>query len=105
LFGGYTNEGLPAWYALTCFTVLVLGINFAMVWLRLKSGSLWTGVFFHASHNLFVQAVFTPLTAQTKASKYLIDEFGAGLALASLVVAFLFWRRRGELFDSAVKSR
>ena len=103
LFGGYTNQGLPAWYALICFTVLVLGINFAMVWLRLKSGSLWTGVLFHASHNLFVQAVFTPLTAQTEASKYIIDEFGAGLALASLVVAFLFWRRRGNLTDVSVE--
>lgn len=97
LFGGYTNEGLPAWYALTCFTVMVLGASFAFAWLRLKSGSLWTGMFLHASHNLFVQSIFTPLTAQTKYSKYVIDEFGVALAIASVVVGFLFWRRRGEL--------
>jgi membrane protease YdiL (CAAX protease family) len=97
LFGGYTNEGLPSWYALGCFTAMVLGQSFAFTWLRLKSGSLWTGVFLHASHNLFVQSVFTPFTAQTAISKYLVDEFGAALAIAAVVVGFLFWRRRGEL--------
>jgi uncharacterized protein len=100
LFGGYTNEGLPAWYALGCFTVMVLGQSFALAWLRLKSGSLWTGMFLHASHNLFVQAIFTPLTAQTAMSKYLVDEFGAALAIACAVVGFLFWRRRAELPNS-----
>jgi membrane protease YdiL (CAAX protease family) len=97
LFAGYTNEGLPSWYALVCFTTMVVGISFAFAWLRLKSGSLWTGVLAHASHNLFIQGVFTPLTTQTAISKYLIDEFGAALAITSLIVAFLFWRRRGEL--------
>ncbi len=97
LFGGYTNEGLPTWYALICFTAMVLAQSFAFAWLRLKSGSLWTGMFFHASHNLFVQAIFTPLTAQTAISKYLVDEFGAALAIACVVVGFLFWRRRAEL--------
>jgi membrane protease YdiL (CAAX protease family) len=97
LFGSYTNEGLPAWYALGCFTAMVLGLSFAFAWLRLKSGSLWTGMFLHASHNLFVQAIFTPFTAQTAISKYLVDEFGAALAIACVVVGFLFWRRRAEL--------
>jgi len=97
LFGGYTNEGLPTWYALVCFTAMVLGLSFAMTWLRLKSGSLWTGMFAHASHNLFVQSIFTPFTAQTPIAKYLIDEFGAALAIAAVIVGFLFWRRRGDL--------
>jgi uncharacterized protein len=88
---------VPLWYALVCFTAMVLGLSFAFTWLRLKSGSLWTGVLFHASHNLFVQGIFTPLTAQTGPSKYLIDEFGAALAIAALVVGYLFWRRRASL--------
>jgi membrane protease YdiL (CAAX protease family) len=97
LFAGYTNEGLPSWYALLCFTAMVLGQSFAMTWLRLKSGSLWTGMFVHASHNLFVQSIFTPFTAQTPISKYLVDEFGAALAIVAVIVGFLFWRRRSEL--------
>jgi membrane protease YdiL (CAAX protease family) len=99
LWGGYAPAGLPVWYALCCFTVLVVAISFPMAWLRLKSGSLWTGVFFHASHNLFVQAIFTPLSSETEISKFVIDEFGLGLALVSVVVAYYFWRRRGELTE------
>lgn len=90
LFGGYTNPGLPVWYAVLMFTIMVLGINFAFGWLRLKSGSLWPAAVLHASHNLFVQAIFTPLTIQLAITPYIIDEFGVGLALLGLVVAFLF---------------
>jgi uncharacterized protein len=98
LFADYITPGLPRWYALICFAVMVLGISFAFAWLRLKSGSLWPAVFLHASHNLFIQQVFTPLTrASGPATIYWIDEFGLGLALAALAVAFLFWRRRKEL--------
>ena len=96
LFADY-NAGTPAWYALSCFTVMVVGISFAYTWLRLRSGSLWTAVFLHASHNVFVQGVFTPLTRDTGPTKYVIDEFGAGLAFMALVVAYVFWRKRSEL--------
>jgi membrane protease YdiL (CAAX protease family) len=97
LFGGYHNAGAPVWYGIICFTILVLGMSFAFAWLRLKSGSLWAAVALHASHNLFIQLVFTPLTASTGPTPYVIDEFGAGLAIAVLVVAYVFWRRRGAL--------
>jgi len=58
VFGQY-NNGTPVWYGLTCFTVLVVSMSFVYAWFRLKSGSIWTGVFLHASHNLFIQ-VFLP---------------------------------------------
>lgn len=90
VFGGYTNPDLPVWYAVLMFTIMVMGINFAFGWLRLKSGSLWPAAVLHASHNLFVQAIFTPLTIQLAITPYIIDEFGAGLAVLGLVVAFLF---------------
>jgi uncharacterized protein len=98
LFADYITPGLPRWYALICFAVMVLGISFAFAWLRLKSGSLWPAVFLHASHNLFIQQIFTPLTRPSgPATVYWIDEFGLGLALAAAAVAFLFWRRRNAL--------
>jgi membrane protease YdiL (CAAX protease family) len=103
LWGGY-NGGAPVWYALTCFTILAMGISFGMTWLRLKSGSLWTGVFSHASHNLFVQGVFTPLTAETDRSKYIVNEFGAALAIMGLVVAWVFWRRLTGLLQPAAEA-
>ena len=97
LFANYNNSSAPAWFGLLCFTVMVLGISFAFTWLRLKSGSLWTAVILHAAHNAFIQAFFTPLTGLTRWSAYVIDEFGIGLALAAVVVAYLFWRQRGRV--------
>jgi membrane protease YdiL (CAAX protease family) len=104
LFANYNNSSAPAWFGLICFTVMVIGISFAFTWLRLKLGSLWTGVILHAAHNVFIQAFFTPLTGPTRWSAYVIDEFGIGLALAAVVVAYLFWRRHKETIFLDVKS-
>ena len=110
LFSNY-NTGGPKWLALTCFTIMIFACCFIFTWLRLKSGSLWTGVFLHASHNLFIQSIFTPFTTETGNTNYYIDEFGIALPVGSVVVACLFWgRRRGlpelriENFDSSVNS-
>ena len=96
IFADY-NAGTPTWYGLTCFTVMVVSISFVFAWLRLKSGSLWTGVLLHASHNLFIQGFFDPLTTNAGRTRYIIGEFGAGLALVSIVFAIYFWTRREEV--------
>jgi len=96
VFADY-NSGTPVWYGLTCFAVMVIGISFLFAWMRLKSGSLWTGAFLHASHNLFIQGIFTPLTIDTGETKWVIDEFGFALAIAAIVVAVIVWRRRAEV--------
>jgi len=99
IFADY-NAGTATWYALTCFTVMVVSISFVFAWLRLKSGSLWTGALLHASHNLYVQNIFTPLTKDTGKTAWYIDEFGAVLPLVAVAFAIYFWRRRGELVSS-----
>ncbi|HEY7098107.1 MAG TPA: type II CAAX endopeptidase family protein [Terriglobales bacterium] len=96
IFGDY-NSGTKTWYALTCFTVLVISISFVFAWMRLKSGSLWTGAILHASHNLYVQSIFTPITKDAGKTAWYIDEFGAVLPLVAVAFAIYFWRRRGEL--------
>jgi len=96
IWGGY-NEGTPTWYGLTCFTVMVVSGSFIFAWIRLKSGSLWTGAILHASHNLYIQAIYTPLTADTGKTKWFIDEFGAVLPVISVAFAIYFWSKRGEL--------
>lgn len=100
LFADY-NSGTPAWYGLTCFTVMVVGISFLFAWLRLRSGSLWTGAVMHASHNAFIQGVFTPLTTDTGRTAYVIDEFGWMLALVAVIAAGVVWRRRGQVSHGA----
>ena len=91
------NSGTPTWYGLTCFTVMVISIAFVFAWMRLKSGSVWTATLLHTSHNLYIQAIFTPLTRNTGKTAWYIDEFGAVLPLVVLVFAIYFWRRRNEL--------
>lgn len=97
LFADY-NAGTPWWFSLPCFFALVIAESLIMAWLRLRSGSLWTGVVLHASHNLFIQQFFTPFTiAKGAITAYAIDEFGFVLPLVVIVVAVLFWRRRNSL--------
>lgn len=96
-FADYQLPGVPVWYGALMFLIMVIGISFVFAWLRLRSGSLWTAALLHASHNLFVQAVFTPMTGQNAVTPYIIDEFGCGLAIAIAVTAFLFWRKRNSL--------
>jgi membrane protease YdiL (CAAX protease family) len=93
LFADY-NGGTPGWYSLTCFTVMVVASSFVYAWLRLKSRSVWTAMLFHASHNFWIQGFFNPLTTDLGATKYFIGEFGAALAIVSVILAYLFWQRR-----------
>jgi uncharacterized protein len=100
IWGDY-NSGTPTWYGLTCFTVMVVSISFVFAWMRLKSGSLWTGALLHASHNLYIQGFFTPLTRDTGKTAWFIDEFGAIVPLVALGFGIYFWTRRKELSRTA----
>lgn len=99
IWGDY-NAGTPTWYGLTCFTVMVISLSFIFAWMRLKSGSLWTGAILHASHNLYIQAIFTPLTRNTGKTAWFIDEFGCVLPIIAVAFALYFWSRRKELPDA-----
>jgi membrane protease YdiL (CAAX protease family) len=93
LFGDY-NAGTPAWFGLSCFTLAVVAESFIFAWLTLKSRSLWPAAIMHASHNLFIQSIFTPLTLDTGRTPYVIDEFGVGLVVTTAVAAVLICRKR-----------
>jgi membrane protease YdiL (CAAX protease family) len=100
IFADY-NPGTAAWYALPCLTVQIVALSFVFAWMRLKSGSLWTGVLLHASHNLFIQAFFDPITTDTGRTKYVIGEFGAALSLVFILLGAYFWTRRNEVSTTA----
>jgi membrane protease YdiL (CAAX protease family) len=91
LFADY-NKGAPAWYSVTCFTLMVVADSFILAWLTLRSKSLWPAAILHGSHNLFIQSIFTPLTRDTGPTKYIIDEFGIGLVITIGIGAFFAWR-------------
>lgn len=96
LFADY-NSGTNRWYAMSCFTVMIVADSFIMAWLRIKSGSLWTAAVLHASHNLFIQTVFDNLMRDTGKTMWYTTEFGVALAVVTSLFAFYFWRHRGEV--------
>lgn len=101
VFADY-NGGTPPWFAISCFMTMVVASSFIMTWFRLRSGSLWTAAVMHASHNLFIQAFFTPMTgASGEITPYAIDEFGFVLPLVMMALAFWFWLRRDEAVRAA----
>lgn len=88
------NAGTSAAFALPCFTLSVIAMSFVAGWLRLRTGSIWPPTLLHASHNLFVQAVFDPMTANTGSARLLTTEFGAGLTVTITITALLLCARR-----------
>lgn len=94
------NAGTGWAYTLTCFFVMVISFSFVTGWLRLRSGSLWPAAMLHASHNLFIQGIFDPMTATTGAAPYITSEFGWGLALTIGILALIAWSNRNKLAGS-----
>jgi membrane protease YdiL (CAAX protease family) len=96
IFADY-SRGTPFWYTMSCFAVTIISASFIFTRFRMKSGSLWTGVILHASHNLFIKNIFEPLTADTGNTAYYGGEFGIVLSVISACLALYFWSRRSEL--------
>lgn len=97
IFRLYGPKDILLWYAIPCFTLIMVGFSFIRTWMRLKSGSLWVGVFLHLAHNIFIQEVFDPITIDKGRTKFFTTEFGLGLAIAYCVAAYYFWKRRSAL--------
>ncbi len=94
LFADY-NNATQWWFAFSCFTILVVASSVILTWLRLRSNSVWPCALFHASHNVFIQSFFTPLTGpRGSITPYIIDEFGIAVPLVVLIIAILLWRNR-----------
>ena len=97
LFADYNNS-TPWWFGFSCFAVMVIASSVILTWLRLRSASVWPCALFHASHNLFIQTFFTPLTgAKGSVTAYVIDEFGIAVPLVTVAFAVFFWLKRGEI--------
>lgn len=101
LFADY-NSGTPKPFALTCFTLMVIADAYILGWLRLRSKSLWPCAMLHASHNLFIQAIFDRSTAQSGQALYVTTEFGFGLVLTAAITAFFLWRSSRPEQDAGV---
>jgi membrane protease YdiL (CAAX protease family) len=101
LFADY-NSGTPWWFSIPCFCALTIGLSVIMAWFRLVSSSVWPCAILHASHNLFIQGFFTPLTGSRGTSTaYVIDEFGVAVPLIIVLFAVGFWLNRDRVLKVA----
>lgn len=100
LFADY-NNATSWWFAMPCFYVEVIASAFMLTWLRLRSNSVWPCAIMHASHNLFIIAIFTKLTSpHGSITPYLVDEFGIAVPMVMVIVALVFWSRRHQAMSA-----
>jgi len=102
IFGNYNNE-TPFWYGLICFTTFIIAATFIFTWFTIKSGSMFPAMILHATHNLYIQRIFTPLTHTNVSSPWYIDEFGIVLQVVTIMFAIYFISRRKELITVKIE--
>ena len=71
---------------------LLFGLNVLLLWLRIRSSSLWPPVLFHSLHNFFV---FNPVTLGLLHGPWLTGDLGLGLACGYLAICI------GALWDGS----
>jgi hypothetical protein len=54
-------------------------------------------VLWHGNHNVLIQGLFLNMTTYRSLTKYIVDDFGIGLTIASIAFGYMFWVRRHEL--------
>lgn len=53
-FSGY-YQTLNPWIVILLYSSAILGFNYFICWIRMKSGSMWSATLTHASYNFFFQ--------------------------------------------------
>jgi membrane protease YdiL (CAAX protease family) len=96
IFADY-SAGTPLWWAIPWFIISVSSMSVMLAWLRLRSGSFWPAVVFHAVHNVTIQGIFDGATIDTGPTRWITTEFGIGLTIVTALIGVYFWRRRHEL--------
>ena len=81
------------WLQIVLFTAAITPMGVVFAYFAFRTNSLWPAVILHASHNCFIQRVYTPLTVKGPGTHLYIDEFGCLLPVASIALAVYFYRR------------
>ena len=85
------TQGSPLWFALSCFSLMIISMSFISAWLRDHSKNIWPSVLLHASHNFYIHVILNNLTRPTQYREYVFGEYGIGLALATFLLASMLW--------------
>jgi membrane protease YdiL (CAAX protease family) len=90
VFSTYNGGGDTA-FEIASFAVTVISMSGVFAWLRLDSRSLWPAATLHASHDLFIQVVFDPLSARAGHHITMVSEFGVVTAAVCVLFSLPFW--------------
>ncbi len=94
---GSVAPGVPTVWAVGMFTGQCVALAFPLVWVRLRTHSIWPALALHGTLNAALYLVVEPATPATASSRWLLGEGGllttCGVIVAVLVTARL-WRRR-----------
>ena len=96
VFGNYHGTG-PLWYSLATILPSIVGCGIILAWLRLESGSVWTGVLFHGFWNYFIQGFYPAITVNTPTTLLITGEFGLVAPLLYILAVALMWKYRAKL--------
>ncbi|NUT45102.1 MAG: CPBP family intramembrane metalloprotease [Thermoactinospora sp.] len=91
---GAVKPGVPVAYAMAVFTMEAMALAFPLVWLRLRTGSIWPVLLLHATLNASIYFVAQPMTAP--GAEWLVGEGGLLTSAATVVVVLAtapLWRR------------
>ncbi|GIH28406.1 hypothetical protein Aph01nite_67160 [Acrocarpospora phusangensis] len=93
---GAIDAGVPIPYAIACFTVQSVTIAFPLVWLRVRTGSIWPVLVLHATLNAALYFVAGAMTAPTEESPWYVGEGGVLTSfylLAAVLATRKLWRK------------
>jgi uncharacterized protein len=80
-------------FQVACFTLMITSMSVIMTYFTFKTGSVWPAIMFHGAHNIFIQKIFTPLTAETEGTQMWVDEYGLMIPLVVTGFALFYWRK------------
>lgn len=69
------------------FFANVITASIIFAYFTFRANSLWPAAILHASHNLFVQSIYTPLTVFGPETHKWVDEFGIMLPIIYAIIA------------------
>ena len=98
ILGTDYNAGTgSAIFQVSLFFANTITASVIFAYFSFRARSLWPAAILHASHNLFVQQIYTPLTVFGPNTHLWVDEFGIMLPLIYAILALYFvYRARRE---------
>lgn len=92
LWGGY-NSGYETLNAqILNFGIMMVALSFPLLYIRIRSGSVWTSAIFHGAHNMALFSLVSVLFLNTDPnSKYYVGEWSIFIAITTSAIALYTW--------------